>query len=391
MTEIQETSSSMVTPVAGGPLTGVRVIEFGGIGPGPHCGMILGDLGADVIRVDRPGEDKAGTEFDLLNRNKRSIALDLKSNAGIGTARHLVDRADLLIEGFRPKVMEKLGLGPEAFETSNPKLVYGRMTGWGQSGPLAQAAGHDLNYIALTGALYALGHAGERPTVPLNLVGDFGGGSLYLAVGLLAALHQAQRSGRGQVIDCAIVDGVNNMLAMQHGMIQQGDWTLDRASNLIDGGAPFYDVYETSDGQYISIGPVEPKFYRLFLDLVEIDPAGLPAQYDKSGWPILRQRFTQLFASKTRDEWCALLEGTDVCFAPVLRFDEARQHPHNRAREMMIDMFGLEHPAPAPRFSRTPGGLRYPPSIAGRHSAEITADWEIPHVPGTRATIDEQP
>jgi len=367
---------------ATGPLAGIRVLEMGGIGPGPHCGMILGDLGADVVRIERAGPVPGNQKFDLLNRNKRCIALNLKLPDDLALARAMIDKADLLIEGFRPGVMEKLGLGPDVFETSNPRLVYGRMTGWGQQGPLAQAAGHDINYIALTGALHAIGPKDGKPSVPLNLIGDFGGGSLYLAVGLLAALHEARASGRGQVVDCAIVDGVNSLLAMQMGMLQSGAFSPERGINLLDGGAPFYDVYETKDGLFVSIGPVEPQFYNLFLELTGLDQENLPAQQDKASWPLLKQRFTDLFAMRTRAEWCNLLEGTDACFAPVLDFEEARAHPHNRARGAVRNVFGLNQPQPAPLFSRTPGGIRSAPAIAGGDNIEVLSDWSPNQEPG---------
>jgi alpha-methylacyl-CoA racemase len=358
----------------GGALAGIRVLEIGGIGPGPHCGMLLGDMGAKVLRIDRGDADPSAC-FDLLNRNKQAVTLDLKTGLGVATVRRLAGHADILIEGYRPGVMERLGLGPDVLLAEHPRLVYGRVTGWGQDGPLAQAAGHDLNFIALTGVLHAMGIAGEPPPVPLNTIGDFGGGSLYLTVGILAALHHAQHTGVGQVVDCAIVDGVNHLMAMQHGMLQSGFWTQERGANLIDGGAPFYGVYETSDQRYVSVAAVEPKFFVLLLEHLGFDAADLPAQYDRAAWPALRKRFAEIFAAKTRDQWCALLEGSESCFAPVLDFNEARDHPHNRARKTMVEAFGLSHPAPAPRFSVTPASIRLPPVVPGARSGSVLSGW----------------
>ncbi|MDP3675795.1 MAG: CaiB/BaiF CoA-transferase family protein [Novosphingobium sp.] len=318
-----------------GPLEGIRVVEMAGIGPAPFCAMLLADMGAKVIRVDRLSPSGLGVDFapehDLLNRGKRSVAVDLKLPEGVTTVRKLIGQADVLIEGFRLGVMEKLGLGPNSFEAENPQLVFGRMTGWGQSGPLAAAAGHDINYIAITGVLHSIGRADAPPTVPLNLVGDFGGGSLYLALGILAAVIEARQSGRGQVVDSAIVDGVANLLTFAHGMQQAGQMTLERGRNLIDSGAPFYDVYETRDARYVAVGAVEPKFFLTLCEGMGLSPAHLPPQYEQARWPELREIFATRFREKTSAEWCALLEGTDACFAPVLDMIEAAAHPHNVA------------------------------------------------------------
>jgi len=371
--------ASAATAAAGassaGPLAGVRVVEAGGIGPGPHCGMILADLGADVVRFMRPEAPPPEAAYDLLHRNKRAVALDLKQPGDVARARALIDRADMLVEGFRPGVMEKLGLGPAVFEASNPRLVYGRMTGWGQEGPFAQGAGHDLTYIAPTGALHAIGPKDGKPAIPLNLVGDFGGGALYLAVGLLAAFHAARASGRGQVVDCAIVDGVSHLMAMQMGMLQAGTWSVERGVNIIDGAAPFYDVYETSDGHHVTVAAIEPKFYATLLKLTGLEGEALPEQNDQSRWNELRARFAALFITRTRAEWCALLEGTDACFAPVLDFEEARAHPQIRLRNTIVNAFGLTQPAPAPRLSRTPGTLRSAPAVTGADFETVLSAW----------------
>lgn len=365
-----------------GPLNGLRIIEMAGIGPAPFCGMLLADMGAEVVRIDRLASSGLGVEFpprfDLLNRNKRSLAIDLKDKDGVAAVRSMIDRADAVIEGFRPGVMEKLGLGPETFTDSNPRLVFGRMTGWGQDGPLAKSAGHDINYIAITGALNAVGTGDGPPVIPLNLFGDFGGGTLYLAMGMLAALLEAQRSGKGQVVDAAIVDGVSNLLTMHHALLQMGDWRLQRASNLSDGGAPFYSVYLTADDRYVAVGAVEPKFYGELIQRMGFAEADLPPQYDRAQWEGLRTSFAQRFREKTQAEWCALLEGTDACFSPVLDFVEAGQHAHNIARGTLISLDGVSNPAPAPRFSRTPGTLRHPPVAPGANSAAVLSDWGIP-------------
>lgn len=365
-----------------GPLSGVRVIEMAGIGPGPFCGMLLADMGADVVRVDRLTDSDRGVNFptrlDLLNRNKRSIAIDLKSPQGLDTVHELIKSADVLLEGFRPGVMEKLGLGPAACLAVNPKLVFGRITGWGQDGPLAQAAGHDLNYIALSGALEAIGSRGAPPTVPLNLIGDFGGGSLYLAMGVLAAVIEARNSGAGQVVDAAIVDGVNSLMTMQYALKQMGAWPNARGNNLLDGGAPFYSVYETKDGHFISIAPVEKRFYEELLERLDLSPIGLPKQNDARGWEQMRSQFGEIFKSRTRAEWCEILEGTDACFAPVLNMDEVRTHPHNVARQMFVEVDGVLNPAPAPRFSRTASELRRSPPQVGADTEQALHDWGLP-------------
>jgi alpha-methylacyl-CoA racemase len=364
-----------------GTLSGVRIIEMAGIGPAPFCGMLLADMGAEVLRIDRLATVDIGIpvppKYDLLNRNKRSLALDLKSAEGRRTVLRLIEQADALIEGFRPGVMERLGLGPEPSLKANPRLVYGRMTGWGQYGPLSQAASHDINYIALTGVLNAVGQAGSAPVIPLNLIGDFGGGSLYLAMGILAALISARGTGRGQVVDAGITDGVANLLTMHYGFRQAGEWSVDRGSNLTDGGAPFYDVYRTRDDLYVSVGAVEKKFFGELLQRLGIRAEAFSAQHDRSNWDAQRRRLAEVFATRTRAEWCALLEGTDVCFAPVLDMDECVRHPHNKARRTHIEFEGVMNPAPAPRFSETPSELRNAPPAPGQHTAEALRDWNF--------------
>ncbi|MDZ4692660.1 CaiB/BaiF CoA-transferase family protein [Terricaulis sp.] len=360
-----------------GPLAGVKVVEFAGIGPGPFCCMLLSDMGADVVRIDRKG-GRGGAKFDVTARGRRSIELDMKAPADVETALALVSKADVLIEGFRPGVMERLGVGPEEALKRNPRLVYGRMTGWGQSGPLAHAAGHDLNYIAITGALHAMGKKESSPPPPLNLVGDYGGGALYLAMGVCAALFEAQRSGKGQVIDAAITDGTASLMAVMYGLRAAGIWTDERDANLLDGGAPFYDVYETSDGKFVSIGPLEPQFYALFLEKTGLkDDPDLAMQMNKPHWQAMSEKVSAIFRTKTRDEWSVLMEGTDVCFAPVLDMAEAPVHPHNMARGAFTEVDGVVQPAAAPRFSRTPGAVQGPPVRPGANSAEILADWGV--------------
>jgi alpha-methylacyl-CoA racemase len=365
-----------------GPLSGIRIVEIAGIGPGPFCAMMLADLGAEVLRVDRaerarlPRSD--GPNLDLLNRGRRSVGVDLKSPAGVEVVLRLVEKADALIEGFRPGVMERLGLGPDVCLARNPKLVFGRMTGWGQDGPLAKVAGHDLNYIALTGALHAIGRADSPPPPPLNLVGDFGGGGLLLAYGILAALLERARSGKGQVVDAAMVDGAAALMAIIFGAHASGWWRDERASNMLDGGAHFYDCYETKDGKFVSIGSIEPQFYAQLLERTGLSGEALPHQMDRSAWPKLKERLTGIFKTKTRDEWCALMEGTDVCFAPVLSLAEAPEHPHMKARNTFVEVEGVRQPGPAPRFSRTPGVIERPPAHAGEHTDEALADWGFP-------------
>ena len=358
-----------------GPLEGIRIVEMAGIGPGPFCGMLLADMGAEVVRVDRLTASGLGVEipvrYDLFNRNKRSIAVDLKSPEGVRAVLRLIGKADILIEGFRPGVMEKLGLGPEPCLALNPRLVYGRMTGWGQDGPLSKAAGHDINYIALTGALDAIGPAGGPPVPPLNLIGDFGGGSMYLAMGVLAAHIEALRSGKGQVVDAAIVDGTAGLMTMFHAFRQMGAFRTRRGSNLLDGGAPFYGTYETADGKYVAIGALEPKFYDEMIARLGLQGEDLPAQYDTTGWPRLKSRFEELFRSKTRDEWCAILENTDACFAPVLNLDEAQAHPHMAARGIYPSVDGVVNSAPAPRFGRTPTSIASTATAPGADTAAI--------------------
>lgn len=361
-----------------GPLQGVKVIEIAGIGPGPYAAMMLADMGAEVVRVDRAAAvtgDFSRDNLEILNRGRRSIGVNLKDPGGVETVMRLVDQADALIEGFRPGVAERLNIGPDACLARNPKLVYGRMTGWGQSGPMAQASGHDINYIALAGALGHLGRAGEKPTPPINLVADFGGGGMLMAFGIACALIESARSGKGQVIDAAMVDGSASLMTMTWGLRARGVWG-ERGTNVLDSGAPFYDTYETADAAFISIGSLEPQFYA---ELVErlglVDDVDLARQMDPTAWPEMRERLTTLFKTKTRDEWCELLEGTDVCFAPVLTMDETIGHPHIQARETIVNEFGLDQPAPAPRFSRTPGEIQGPPAWPGQHTDEVLGEW----------------
>jgi alpha-methylacyl-CoA racemase len=365
-----------------GPLDGFRIVEMGGIGPAPFAGALLGDLGADVLRIDRiakPGsEPELPSRFDFYNRNKRSVALDLKQPQAIATVLSLVTQADALIEGFRPSVMERLGLGPEACHAANPRLVYARMTGWGQEGPLSQEAGHDINYLALTGALHCLGDADRPPTPPLNLVADLGGGALYLTVGLLSAAMEARRSGQGQTIDVAMIDGVTHLMSAFQAFRQQGSWTERRANNIVDGGAPFYRCYATRDGKFIAVGAIEPHFYANLLKVIGLGGEKLPAQNDRSTWPQMCERFASIFAQRTRDEWVAAAMGYDACLAPVLTIDEAPTHPQMRARSVYAMFDGLRHPSPAPRFSRTPSGLHKSPPGPGRNSREALSDWGIP-------------
>jgi alpha-methylacyl-CoA racemase len=362
-----------------GPLAGVKVIEIAGIGPGPFCAMMLSDMGAEVLRVDRTEASGLGVKTDpskdLLNRGRRSVALNLKDPAGVAAALKLVDRADALIEGFRPGVAERLGIGPEDCHARNPKLVYGRMTGWGQAGPLAHAAGHDINYIALSGALHAIGPEGGKPSVPLNLVGDFGGGGMYLAFGIVCALLEARQSGQGQVVDAAMTDGAASLMTMFYGMKAAGLWQDRRGGNLLDGAAPFYDVYETADGRHVAIGSIEPKFYAELLERSGLADAELPHQMDFSRWPETKQRIADAIKTRTRDDWCAEMEGSDVCFAPVLSLDEAPAHPHNAARQTFVAVDGVVQPAPAPRFSRTETAIQAPPAAPGQNTDEALSDW----------------
>ena len=356
-----------------GPLTGLKIIEFAGIGPGPFCGMLLSDLGADVVRIDRKGQGR-GSPSDITARGRRSVGLDLKNPAAIETCLKLFETADVVFEGFRPGVMERLGLGPDVALKRNPKLVYGRMTGWGQFGPYSQAAGHDMNYIAITGALHAIGTE-DKPVPPLNLVGDFGGGALYLAFGILAGVIKARETGEGQVIDCAMSDGAASLMAMFYGFKASGAWTESRRSNLLDGGAHFYDTYQCSDGKWVSIGSIEPQFYALLLEKTGISDPAFKAQMDRGAWPDLKAKLAAVIATKTRDEWSALMEATDVCFAPVLDLDEAPRHAHNVARQTFVEVAGVTQPAPAPRFSKTPGAIQGPPPAIGAHDQEALKDW----------------
>lgn len=358
-----------------GPLAGVRVVEMAGIGPAPFCAMLLSDLGAEVIRVDRLDKAGTGSQKDVVNRGRRSIALNFKSPAGKQTLLRLLDRADVLLEGFRPGVMERQGLGPEECSARNPKLVYGRMTGWGQSGPLATTAGHDINYIALSGALHAMGRADQPPSPPLNLVGDYGGGGMLLAVGVMAALFEAKSSGKGQVVDAAMTDGSALLMSFFYGLHATGQWQNKRESNVIDGAAHFYRSYECSDGKFLAVGPLEPQFYQLLLDKCGIEDEAYAQQNDPSQWPQLSEKLAALFKTKSRDQWCELLEGSDSCIAPVLDLEEAPRHPHNQARATFITHNGVVQPAPAPRFSRSEAVIQRPPPRAGEHSASILKDW----------------
>jgi alpha-methylacyl-CoA racemase len=362
-----------------GPLKGVKIIEVGGIGPGPFCAMMLSDMGADIIRVERKGDPgRFESIYNTLHRGRRSMGVDLKKPEGVELMLRLVEKADALQEGFRPGVMEKLGLGPEVCLKRNPKLVYGRMTGWGQEGPLSQASGHDINYIALTGALYSIGRPDQNPVPPLNLVGDFGGGGMLLAFGIACALFETQRSGKGQVIDAAMVDGAAALMAMFYGQKAAGFWTDERGSNFLDSGAHYYDTYETADGQWISIGSIEPQFYALLLQHTGIDDPEFLAQQDKTKWPELKKKIAGLFKTRTRDEWCAIMLGTDVCFAPVLTMGEALEHPHNLARKTFVEIEGVPQPAPAPRFSRTKPEIRGPALMGPEHTEAALLDWGFP-------------
>jgi alpha-methylacyl-CoA racemase len=366
-----------------GPLSGIRVVEIGGIGPGPFCAMLLADLGADVLRVDRvAGGGLVGPSDDhtteLLNRGRRSIAVDLKHPDGPEVVLSLVEQADVLMEGFRPGVTERLGIGPDACVARNPKLVYGRMTGYGQDGPMAQAVGHDLNYVAQSGVLSMIGRHGQPPTPPLSLVGDFGGGGMVLALGICAALVERQASGRGQVIDAAMVEGAALLATPFFGYVQNGSWSTERGTNIVDSGAPFYDVYETSDRRWLSVGAMEPQFYGALLSLLGLDgDPDLPDQHDRAAWPAMKERFAAIIATRTRDEWCAAAAGVEACVAPVLGPDEVEQDPHNAARGTFVRHEGLMQPAPAPRFSRTPTALGLRPPLPGEHTTEALADWGL--------------
>jgi alpha-methylacyl-CoA racemase len=367
-----------------GPLSGLKIIEVAGIGPGPFAAMMLADMGADVVRVDRAdkaaGGDPANPPADVLNRGRRSIAIDLKSPDGVAVLLDLVEQADALIEGFRPGVAERLGFGPDVCHERNPRLVFGRMTGWGQDGPYAPTAGHDINYIALAGVLEHLGRAGEKPTPPINLVGDFGGGGMLMAFGVVCALLEASRSGQGQVVDAAMVDGAAVLMTMMWAFKSMGIWSDERGTNMLDTGAPYYDTYECADGRYVSIGSIEPQFYAELVRLSGLadtvaEGEELPWQQDRAAWPDLSKRFTELFLARTRDEWCEIMEGTDVCFAPVLTMDEAARHPHNVERGTFVEVAGIRQPAPAPRFDRTRAEIRRPPAHVGQHTDDVLVDW----------------
>jgi alpha-methylacyl-CoA racemase len=358
-----------------GPLHGTRIIEISGLGPGPFAAMVLADMGADVIRVERPGGGTFPTgPADLVNRGKRCICVDLKKPEGVDVVLRLVEGADALVEGFRPGVTEKLGIGPDACLERNPRLVYGRMTGWGQEGPLAQEAGHDINYVSLTGALHAMGRRGEKPAIPLNLVGDFGGGGLLMAFGVVCALLEAKGSGRGQVVDAAMVDGASLLLTSIYGAQQVGWWSEERGTNMLDSGAHFYEVYETADGKWVSIGSIESQFYASLVERLGLEGVDLPQQMDQSQWPALKERLAGIFKTKTRDQWCTVFENSDACFAPVLAMSEAHEHPHNAARGAFALNDGVRQPRPAPRFSRTDADLGIGPAKLGEHTDEVLAE-----------------
>ncbi|WP_415953506.1 CaiB/BaiF CoA transferase family protein [Streptomyces sp. KLOTTS4A1] len=362
-----------------GPLAGVRVVELAGIGPGPFAAMLLADLGADVVRVDRPGGAGIGiqAEYDITNRNKRSVIVDLKSRQGAACVLDLVERADILVEGYRPGVAERLGVGPEQCHARNPRLVYGRMTGWGQKGQLAPRAGHDVSYIAVTGALGMIGKPDEPPVVPANLLGDYAGGSLYLVVGVLAALQHARSTGEGQVVDAAIVDGTAHLSAMIHGMMAAGGWQDRRGVNLLDGGCPFYGTYETADGGHMAVGALEQQFYEEFMRLLGLADEA-PARKDLARWGELREAIAARFRTRTREEWTAVFQDSDACVAPVLSLREAAEHPHLKERGTFVEHSGITQPAPAPRFSATPGAVRTGPALPGAHTEDVARDWDIP-------------
>lgn len=360
-----------------GPLKGIRIIEIAGIGPGPFCAMMLADMGAEVIRIDRISAAGASAKWNVLNRNRRSIAVDLKNPEGIELVLKLIEKADALIEGFRPGVMERLGLGPDICFERNPKLIYGRMTGWGQTGTLAHAAGHDINYIALTGALHSIGRRGEGPVPPLNLIGDFGGGGLLLAFGIVCGILEARASGQGQIIDAAMTDGSALLMAMMYGLKSARRWSNERGANLLDSGAHFYDVYECADKKWVAIGSIEPQFYLLLLEKTGIEDADFQSQMDASLWPQLKEKLALVIKTKTRDEWSELMEGSDVCFAPVLDMDEAPHHAHNRERGTLIEVAGVTQPAPAPRFSRTSPETPTAPDTVGQHTQDVLSEWGL--------------
>ncbi|MBU6442648.1 MAG: CoA transferase [Alphaproteobacteria bacterium] len=351
-----------------GPLAGIRIVEFVGLGPGPFAAMLLSDMGAEVIRIDRKGT-RTPHKGEIWCRGRAAVALDMKKPEAVEAALRLIEKADALIEGFRPGVMERLGAGPEVCLARNPRLVYGRMTGWGQHGPLAKAAGHDINYIALSGALHAIGRMGEKPVPPLNLVGDFGGGALYLAFGIVCGILEAQRSGKGQVVDAAMTDGSASLMTMTYGLKAMGLWKDERGSNMLDTGSHFYDTYETRDGKFVAIGSIEPQFYRVLLEKTGITDEAFAAQMDREAWPALKEKLAAVIKAKTRDEWDAIMLGSDVCYAPVLSLSEAPAHPHNVARGTFVEIDGVVQPAPAPRFSRTEPQVQGPPRAADNEAA----------------------
>jgi alpha-methylacyl-CoA racemase len=363
-----------------GPLKGIKIIEVGGIGPGPFCGMMLSDMGADIVRVERKGGlSLSDPKYDLLTRNRKSISINLRTPQGVHTLLRMLEQVDALQEGFRPGVMEKLGIGPDICLKRNPRLVYGRMTGWGQEGPLAHAAGHDINYIALSGALHTIGRKNQKPVPPLNLVGDFGGGGMLLAFGMVCALYEARRSGKGQVVDAAMTDGSATLMTMIHGLKAAGIWTETPGTNLLDTGAHFYDTYETADEKFIAIGAIEPQFYALLLKLAEIDDPDFQNQLDNSQWPQLKEKLALVFKTKTREQWCEIMEGSDICFAPVLSMTEAPHHPHNKQRKTFIDNNGVIQPAPAPRFSRTVPEIKNPPPSPGQDTESVLSEFGFTH------------
>jgi alpha-methylacyl-CoA racemase len=368
-TNVLDKPASHASLHTSGPLSGYRIVEFAGIGPGPFASMMLADMGAEVVTLDRVGAKR--NMNSVAGRGRRVVEIDLKAQTAVAQVLDLLEGADALIEGFRPGVMERLGLGPDVVLARNPRLVYGRMTGWGQEGPLSQAAGHDINYISITGALAAIGGK-DRPVPPLNLVGDFGGGALYLVVGVLAALLEARKSGKGQVVDAAMCDGAASLMSMFFDLAASGRWTAERESNMLDGGAHFYGVYECSCGRFISIGSIEPQFYALLRERAGLSDTAFDGQMDRKSWPALKQNLAAIFKSKNRDEWCAIMEGTDICFAPVLTMTEAPQHPHMAAREVFITRHGVPQPAPAPRFSRTPSAAR---DAEKADIAQLTSEW----------------
>lgn len=362
-----------------GPLNGLKVVELSGIGPVPMCSMLLSDMGAEVLRIDRIEESGLGIKnerkYDLLQRGRRNIAVDLKNPEGVETVLRLADQADALLEGFRPGVIERLGLGPEILLARNPRLVIGRMTGWGQDGPIAHAAGHDINYISIAGSLNGIGQRGGPPVPPLNLVGDFGGGAMFLAFGVVAGMLEAAKSGQGQVVDASMVEGAAYLTTPFFGWHASGFWTDERGSNVVDGGSHFYGVYETKDGKYVSIGSIEVKFYRELLKYTGLDNEDLPEQMDRDSWPAMQERLGEIFKTKTRDEWCEVMEGTDICFGPVLSVREVHNHPQNKARNSFVDVEGVIQPAPAPKFSRTKPEIQRPPAGRGEHTEEALTDW----------------